>query len=502
MAQKRKVKQPVYKKSGFYFCILYAILNIAFIIQMTMVNVLPMKYLIPIMIVLIVIFVGLGYLQLGRRVNKLNSVLGKVLIVIMSILLGIGNFYLYKTSHAVNKITDNDTQKSVISVVTLADNKAAAIADLKNSNFAVVKTGSQENVAKAMDDIKKDVGQDVTKTEYKSVQDASDDLYAGKIDALVMDEGTRALYKDVHEKFDTETKIIKSYTYTTEKKQTGKAVDVTKEPFNVYLSGIDTYGEIDAVSRSDVNMIATVNPTTHQILLTSIPRDFYIAQTCQGNQQDKLTHTGIFGVECTLDSMENFAGVSLNYYARANFNSVENIVDAIGGIDIYNQSEFYSGVDLTYFAAGDINVDGSMALKFSRERHAYDDGDRQRGRNQMIVLEAIFKKATSPAIITGYAGIMDAVSGNFQTNMSQSDITSFIKMQINSMAGWEIKQISVSGVGETTYSPANGFDSYVMVPDMNTVNNATTLINKMMNNEQITDQDVQHQNDLVANVGN
>lgn len=263
---------------------------------------------------------------------------------------------------------------------------------------------------------------------------------------------------------------------------------------------MDTYGTITTISRSDVNMIVTINPKTHQILMTGIPRDFYVPQTCQGNQSDKLTHTGIYGVECTISSVENFMGIDLNYYARVNFSSVVDIVDALGGITINAPFAFTTSAGLQ-IQKGDNNLNGYETLMFVRERKNLPDGDRERSRNQMRAFEAIINKAISPSIITNYSSIMNAVSGSFQTNMSQKEMTDFIKQQLNDMKGWDIKQIQVSGSGSTLYSPANGFNSYVMVPNEATVENAKKLIDKIDSGELITDEDVAYQNQLVSKAG-
>lgn len=299
-----------------------------------------------------------------------------------------------------------------------------------------------------------------------------------------MDEATRSLFEDNHSKFDSETRIVKSYKYKTSTKDISKNVDVTSEPFNIYITGIDTYGTISTVSRSDVNMIATVNPKTHQVLLTSIPRDYYVPQPCQGGQTDKLTHTGIFGVDCTVETVENYFGIDINYYVRVNFSSVENIVDALGGINVDSPIAFDA---LGYsFSAGTNSLNGKEALAFSRERYSLGGGDRDRGKNQMRVITGIINKAISPSIITNYTSILDAVSGSFQTNMSNSEMTSLIKMQINDMSGWDIEQIAVNGTGNASaWSPANGFNSWVMEPNVNTVKRAVEVMKKVENGEDV-----------------
>lgn len=489
---KKKIKKnkSIFKTVGFYLSILYVLLTIALIAQLFILNVLPMKFAIPVAVVLVIIMLGLCVLQLNRRISKVNSILGKVLLILLSALLAFGNLYIFKAGDTLNKITDDGTQKKSVSVVVLKDNGAETMKDLKNVNFGIQKTGNQEIIEKALEDIKSDLGTSIESISYSSNQAMVDELFDETVGAIVVDEATRSLLEDYKEDFTTETKVIHTYEYSVETNVKSTSVDVTKDSFNVYITGMDTYGEIATTSRSDVNMIASINPTTHQILLISVPRDYYIEQTCQGNQKDKLTHTGIFGVECTVDSMQKFMGITMNYYLRVNFSSLEKIVDAIGGIDVYNSMAFYSGVDGSYIPEGDLHMNGNTALKFSRERKAYGDGDRQRGRNQMIVLEAIVKQAISPSIITGYVGIMDAVGSNFQTNMAESDMTSLIKKQLDDMRGWDFRQISVNGVGNTEFSPALGDYASMMDPDMNSVNSAISLIKKIDAGETITDEDI------------
>lgn len=503
MAKKTKtIKKPICKTAGFYFVLIYAILTLAFIVQMFTSNVVPMKYLIPVIVVLLLLLIGMYYLQLGKRVNKINRILGKVLIVILCAFLGVGNWYIFKMSDTFSRMTGDNTQTDVMSVVVMKESSMEKIDDLKGKKLGVVTTGDTTLNTKALEDIEKDLGQKVSTVEYKDYKTFADDLYAGTVDAILLNEGSRGLFEENHPKFESETRYIKQYTYEKETKDISRDVNVTSQAFSVYITGIDTYGSISTVSRSDVNMIVTVNPKTHQILLTSIPRDYYIPQPCQGGQTDKLTHTGLWGVDATVEAVENYFDMEINYYARVNFSSVIDIVDALGGITVENPVAFTASDGTYSYAAGNIEMDGAQALRFARERYNLADGDRDRGRNQMRVITGMINKMISPTIITRYTGIMSAIGGSFQTNMSSNDMSSLVKMQINDMSGWDIKQISVSGVGNgSAWSPANGFNSWVMEPDQATVTNAAKLIDKLEKGETITDADVQHQNDLVANVG-
>lgn len=500
MAKKRENKKSIFKNVGFYFVLVYALLTIGLIVQAVTVNVLPMKFLIPVIVVLLLLFLGMYYLQLGKHVNKINKVLGKVLIVILSVILGVGNWYLFTTGSAFSKMTSSK-DVSVVSVVVMKDSSIKKVSDLNGQKLGIMSLGDIETQDKAMADLKKDLGSEPTTAKYNSYKDFGDDLYEGKVDAILLNEGSRGMFEDNHKDFDSKTRVVKQYTYKTESKDISKNVDVTEKPFNIYITGIDTYGTIATQSRSDVNMIVSVNPKTHQILMTGIPRDFYIPQTCQGNQKDKLTHTGIFGVDCTISSVENYMGIDLNYYARVNFSSVVDIVDALGGITVNSPFAFTTLHGTFQIHEGENTLNGEQTLGFVRERYSLPDGDRERSRNQMRAVEAMINKAISPSIITNYASIMNAVSGSFQTNMSQSEMTSLIKMQLNDMKGWDIKQIQVSGQGTTTWSPANGFNAYVMIPNEACVENAKKLIEKIDSGELITDEDIAYQNQLVSQAG-
>ena len=440
-------------------------------------NVLPMKYSIPVIILLIVICGVLIYTQIKNKGKKL----GKVLIFLVSILLLFGDYAMYKGNGTLRKISNQKDGYAIVSVIVKSDNEEENLKGLKGQRLGYSDTGETTNVYRALSDVKKEISDDVSLISYKSMNTFSEDFYENKVDALLLDESTRATIEDEHPDFSRKTKVIAQFEYKIEEEDLSKNVKVTSVPFNVYITGIDTYGEISTTGRSDVNMIATINPKTKQILLTSIPRDYYIEQTCQGNQKDKLTHTGFFGVGCTLTSVENFFDIELNYYARVNFSSLEKIVNALGGITVSNPHDFNAGG--FHFEEGDIQLNGAQALAFSRERYSFVDGDFERGRDQMRVLTAIINKITSPAIITNYSSVLDAIADTFQTNMNEDEIKAIINMQLDDMAGWNIKQISVSGTGGSDWTPANGFNAYVAYPNMDSVHEAVEMMRKIEKNE-------------------
>ena len=488
------------KNSGFYFSMAFTLIAIGLIVQAIVFNIVPMKYLIPAIILLILIVAGMWYIQLGRKMSKMTKIIGKVIIVILSVILAAGNWMLYTTNSAFNKIT-TDEDVLVYSIVVMKESEYEEVTDLSNKNFGIVSLGDVSTQTKALEDLETDLNSEPATVSYDSYIDFGDALYDGKVDAIVLDEGSRGMLEENHSDFNDATKVIKQYIFKNEAKDISKNVDVVTKPFNIYLTGIDTYGTISTRSRSDVNMIISVNPKNHQILLTGIPRDFYVPQTCQYNQLDKLTHTGIFGVDCTIETMENYLDIDLNYYVRVNFSSVVNIVDALGGITVNSPYAFTTLHGKYEIKQGENQLNGEETLGFVRERYSFADGDRERSRNQMRVMEAMIDKALSPQIITNYANILSAVSDSFQTNMSTEEMTSLIKQQLNDMSSWDIKQIQVSGQGATMWTPANGFDAYVMIPDEACVENAKKLIDKIISGELITDEDVKIQNELVANAG-
>ena len=287
------------------------------------------------------------------------------------------------------------------------------------------------------------------------------------------------------------------YTYTTthEVDPIVPNTSITKEPFVVYCSGIDArVDDISAKSRSDVNILAVVNPTTKQILLVNTPRDYYLPLARNG-ELDKLTHAGLYGIDESMKVLGNLYGVQADYYVRVNFAGLVKIVDALGGVDIESDANFTcvpmetpdGNGDYTYqkysFTKGINHVNGSQALAFARERKAFADGDNRRGQHQMTVIKAIVNKACSSAVLTKYQELLKAASDAFITNMPYADISSLVQMQLGDMADWNITTYAVSGEGSTEYCYALGDKAWVMIKDSSKVNTAKNMIQQVINGE-------------------
>ena len=268
-----------------------------------------------------------------------------------------------------------------------------------------------------------------------------------------------------------------------------EANKITKEPFVLYLSGVDTRGDLTEKARSDVNIIAAVNPVTKQVVLINTPRDYYV-DLAGTNSKDKLTHAGLYGVQTSMDTLGNLYGVNVEHYIRINFAGFIDIVDALGGVDVYSDQAFTSVgspgyYDPTTFAEGWNHLDGKSALAFARERHAFASGDIQRGINQMKVIDAMMNKIKSPTVLMSFSKLMDAVSDCFVTSLSQEQISALVRMQLASLSDWDIQSYAVtgtSGKSSQCYS-AKGQSLYVMKPDENSVNQVKELIASILGGE-------------------
>lgn len=263
--------------------------------------------------------------------------------------------------------------------------------------------------------------------------------------------------------------------------QRSNAQNLTGNYFTVYFSGIDTYGAISARSRSDVNILMTVNPITKRIILVTIPRDAYvIIPGVSGSSYDKLTHAGIYGVKASMNTLENVYGIDIDYYVRVNFSSIERFVDMLGGVDVYSAVAFTSEAGYGY-GKGMNHVDGKRALSFARERHAFDSGDNQRGKNQMELIKAVINKMQSPSVLNNFAGLMSTISDNFQTDISMDQMTSLVRMQLDSNPSWQIDTYAITTTGAYDYCYSyKGSKLYVGYINGDSVREASRLMCEVM----------------------
>lgn len=466
------------------FIIFQAVVSCVFIGLLYQLNLLPLKYMLVVVLVIAFLFLLILSSQLIKKRHSKRKLGGRILSVILMGLMLFSSNYVLKANKLFNNVSGGNFETVSVPVYVLTENPAQSITDIKDGIFAINKVSDRANTDQAIQKINDYLGEPIDVQEYDTYQDMLDALLSGEVDAMIMNEAYEAITEQHNEDFDTLTRILYSVEIRKTLSLSANKKDITDTTFTMYISGIDTYGPVSTVSRSDVNILVTVNPKTHQILLTNIPRDYYVTlHTYQA--KDKLTHAGIYGIEESIATLEDLIGIDVDYYARVNFSSVEEIVDALGGITVDNPQYFTTG---QYdFPAGQLYLDGSQALSFSRERYSFAGGDRERGKNQQRVIVGMINKMTSSAILTNYSSILDAVSGSFQTNMSSSEIQSLVKMQIEEMAGWEVLSYSLDGSGASLETYSYGSTPlYVMIPYEDTVSTAYELITRMNNGEIIT----------------
>ena len=399
---------------------------------------------------------------------------------------------------ALNKISGIMVEKQVTAVIVMKEDDATELGDTQGYKFGILTNRDQENTQKLLSAMQESMGQIDTR-EYETPAAMADALYDDEIQAMILNEGYISLLteQEPYSDFSDRTKIIYEYVTKHEITSIKPSGSITKQPFVVYCSGSDERdSDINAKSRSDVNILAVVNPKTRQILLVNTPRDYYLPLAFNG-ELDKLTHAGMYGVQESMAVLDNLYGTKTSYYGRINFWGLIDIVDALGGIDVYSDYAFdtaagdvegYGDNEYSY-TEGWNHMNGIEALTFSRERYSFSDGDNQRGKNQMKVIQAIIEKATSPSVLAKYQDLLKAVSDNFITNISYDQISSLVQMMQKNGASWNIQTMSATqGYGDTMqpcYS-AYGELLYVMPPDMESINEIKTVIAQVMEGEVIS----------------
>lgn len=456
-------KQSVIQKVLFF---LYAIINTVFLIQVFNLKSLPSKLFIPLVIIDVLLLILIAY-GVFKSKAKLTNVLSKFLLFLLTVALTVANVYVAKYGSVLGNVTGGNTMTDTVSVVVKKESVHEDLPSIINLNIGVEASNSVI-VDQAREYFNEQVNDELMYEEITGYVNLAKALMDDEVEVIIVNEAYRSFIEDEYPDFTSETKVIAQYHYKQDiEKPDKKELNVTKDTFSVLISGIDVYGNITNNSRSDVNILAVINPVKKQVALVSIPRDYYVPMACQNDALDKLTHTGIYGVDCTMDTLGNVFGLDIDYYARVNFSSLINVIDALGGVNVYVDAPF--SANGYNFTVGDNYLDGEKALVFVRDRYHQAAGDSGRGQNQMKVVAAIINKIASPTLITNFSQILSSIDGSFQTNMTSNDINSLVKMQINDLASWNIQQLQVSGYGTTDYSFALGHNAYMMVPDYDSV---------------------------------
>ena len=488
-----KEQNKVLRGIGIVLSILLVVASFYLLYQLIKINVLPTKLL----FLITIIFVLLDSIFALLLCYYTRAIVSKIICVVITLVLifgsCLGGYYISKTGSLLTNITNvTKHAKNTVSVVVKQSSDIKNKSQLNGLSVGTLRTIGTQGSSKVLTELSKD-GIVMNQSEYDSLSAMLEAFYNGEVDSIIINESSRSQILDMesYTDFDNNTRVVYQTSYKVENTDKANAVsDITSKPFNVLISGSDTRGGFDENGRSDVIMVATINPKTSTILLTSVPRDFYVttacdaADGCMQGALDKITHTGIHGTNTTKRTVEQLLGVEINYTFKVGFDAVTELVDAVGGVDV----TVAPGYAVDHFACmhnlsvheGVNHLNGEQALAFARERYAYTEGDRQRTKNQQLVLMGIVDKITSPSIVQNYSSIMDAMSNTFSTTMSSSEISALIKYQINNNPKWKMEQYMVDGTGDTLMCAELGDAASVMVPDQSTVKMAKDKINAVL----------------------
>jgi len=458
--------------------ILYAILALVLLFTMFNYNFLSFRFLnIIITIGLLVVLAISIFLQKTKK----SPLVTTAVLVIFSLVSLVGIFGFKQMIDITNRMNQTAAFSEVeMSIVVPKDSDIKDVSQL-TSVQAPTKV-DKNNIDTLMSALKKDKKVDVKVEDVASYQEAYDNLKSGKSKAIVLSGSYASLLESVDSNYASNLKTI--YTYKIKKKNNNSAKQVDSKVFNIYISGIDTYGSISTVSRSDVNIIMTVNMNTHKILLTTTPRDAYVKIPDGGaDQYDKLTHAGIYGVETSEKTLENLYGINIDYYARINFTSFLKLIDQLGGVTVHNDQAFTSLHGKFDFPVGDIQMNSEQALGFVRERYSLDGGDNDRGKNQEKVISAIVNKLASLKSVSNFTSIVNNLQDSVQTNMSLDTINALANTQLDSGSKFTVTSQAVTGTGSTgqltSYAMPNS-SLYMMKLDDSSVESASQAIKNLM----------------------
>ncbi len=459
----------------------------AFILMMMTLDVLPAKFVVCILLGMAVLdFVAM--ILMGNREKKSSRIIGAILSGIIVGVMCVGAWYMYDTYKTLQKIAEYNSHFEVYDVLVLKDGQyqnESSIAGQEvyayNSDSKMYKEACEKLVTKA--DVEFSMVGDSTEAIEKLIDKS------GKTNDTIVyiSDNNYQMLCDEDETYGDNIEVLTQVKVIKRDEDNAARVDVTQDPYNICVTGIDMWGSIKQVSRSDVNMIITVNPQTRTILLTSVPRDSYVVLHSFG-EYDKLTHTGVWGVDETTKTIEDWLDTDINYYIRVNFSMLVNIVNAIDGIDVYSDYDFKSAISDYTYKKGWNHLTGKQALYFARERKAFEDEDQQRIKNQLKVMKACLKKvSSSKALLTNYTKLLKAVNDKMETNMSEKEMAAIVKMQLEDMSKWNIKTQSVQGdlTMKGTYTMGMGRDLLVSIPRQESVDKVIKNIHDTLYPEEI-----------------
>lgn len=475
--RKKKKENKAFKIIISILLVLSSLLLFYFINKL---NVLDTNLLTIVGAILILIYAFILFKLFRKKTRKFSKIFFYMLSIVLIVVYFFAINYLYTTIKFVENMTGDSKEKQTYSVLVLKDSAYTKINDLNNKNIGFLVTNP--NLQKAKERFNK-----ITNLTYnekdEDITNLIVDLNSKSLDAIMLDSSVIKLIEDNQKEFIENTKVIYTYTVYITNRNKSKKVDVTKDPFVFYISGSDTRDELSDNDRSDVNILAAVNPKNHKIQLVNIPRDYYVQLHGTTGTKDKLTHAGIYGVNMSVGTLEDLFDTNINYYAKVSFPTLVNSVDVMGGIDITSDASFSMTInkEKCYIKRGTQHLNGNCALAFARERKSLAAGDYSRGENQQKVITAMINKLSNPSVLTKYNDILNAIDGSFETNMTYDEITSLVKSQLSSVSNWSIESTSVGGTAGNDYTYSMGNTKlYVTYPNEETIENAKDKINAVL----------------------
>ena len=472
MSKKKNKSKMSFMK---YLSIFLLIVSVLILVLVYFINVLPIDYFIVLLV--LVLLIDLVVIKLLLCKGIIRNVIGVLLSIILIIFMVFGITYELNTIDFLKQLGFNTYKEENFNILVLNDSEYNSLKDLNSKIIGHLDNNYHVGLDKTIKKIKKEINFD--SKILVDINELVDSLINGEVDAIILEDAQISMLKEDNNNLFDKFKILEIFNIETEIKNEKENIDVINDSYNILITGVDTYGNITKVSRSDVNMVISINPKDNKILLTSIPRDYYVYLS-NFSSYDKLTHAGIYGIETSIMAIEDLLDIDINYYVKVNFTTLIDIVDLLDGIQVTSKYEFTS-IDGYHYNKGINYLNGEEALSFARERKAFSEGDRIRIENQQLVLKAIINKLLSSKIITNYNDLLKALNNKFLTNMKDEELTKLIKWQIDGMYNWDILNISLNGTDsyQYTYSYQKQL-LYVMLPDKESVNTAKEKINSVM----------------------
>ena len=492
---KKRYKSAALKKFCQVWAVLYVVSLVVLLCMLGYADILPAGYLYSLLVILALLSLLVFPILYFDYIKDNRKIAALVLSVVLMGIFTYAEVNLKDTADFFSRVTHVNEQTKDYYVVVDKDRNLQSISDIDKKTVGVYSAATEE-YSTAQESLNSRV--EVQYDQCENLEDMDEGLTTGKDDALFLSQMHYETMCENEDAFEDKTKILYTVKMDIGNEDFTRRVGVTSQPFNVYISGLDTSGKISEVSRSDVNMIVTVNPQTHTVLLTSIPRDMQIQMPSYYDANDKLTHTGIYGVHETVKAAEKLMGQDINYYLKVNYSTVSRFIDAIGGVDVYSDYAFEThGQKYFKFKKGKNHLNGKRALAFARERKAFENGDVQRNIDQAKVMEAILTKVTGSAtILTKYNKILKSVKDYMEMNMSGEEIRALVKMQLEGGYSWKIKKQNLVGTGayDTCYS-SGSYQLYVMIPNQDNVKKAAENIENIMNGKEFVPLDKKSDSD-------